>query len=549
MTGRSKSILSNMKTAILLLSSCASSLPQTSNSKNNPRPPLVKQIKHRQKQRNLQQSESTTQICSCSPTKIQIILSLSQSCNDNDFKSNPGIQESYCFIDDDFNEDDLPSSSSSSSSKSNNQEDINDTSLEPIRRTKRQRRNQILDNEDNAIPVEIISVQYLEFHSDGNLKVINQDDTYTNVSLKDGDSLSYYSTSSYLNGSLSLEQLEEYVPGGASLILYGRTSNGRLVRNRFFWVYSNSCEEGSDVTVVKGDKIGWVTIGSDLGGAWPAFCPQKSIAYSPTISPRTFEPTSPPLQSPTIGETNGGEGDAGQEEENGNETGDGEEGENVDVDSATFMPTSMPASTTDGEIDDSDDSGSSLSPGDGGNDDYTTQDSSDTGTYGGSGSDDDGSNVGAKSQKPSASNDYHDAADSPSSDMEVNSKSYKPLFGKPGKPSDDEGGSKPFSKSSKSHSGKSDKSSKKYFRISSSSKSGKSISAKWAKVTENGMKLSWEGYPDGGVNDDDYGDINDYPFKPGITTAYKTMPYAYHDHALDVNIEDVESSKEDIRMR
>ncbi len=85
------------------------------------------------------------------------------------------------------------------------------------------------------------------------------------MSLVDGDSLTYYSTSSYLDGSLSLEdQLEEFVPGGASLILYGRTSSGRLVRNRFFWVYSNSCEEGSDETVLEGDKVGWVTIVSIL---------------------------------------------------------------------------------------------------------------------------------------------------------------------------------------------------------------------------------------------------------------------------------------------
>lgn len=271
------------------------------------------------------------------------------------------------------------------------------------------------------------------------------------------------------------------------------------------------------------------------------------MADSPTISPRTFEPTYSPLESPTIGDTGGGEGNAGQGEESENETGDGEEGENVDVDSATFMPTSMPASTTDGKIDDSDSSDSSS--GDASNEDYTTQDSIDNENDGGSGSDADGLNIGAKSQKPSSSNNYHDAADSSSSDMEVNSKLYKSLFGKPGKPSNDEGGPRPLSKSSKFHIGKSDKSSKKYFRISSSSKSGKSISAKWAKVSENGMKISWEGYPDGGFNDDNYRDINDYPSKLGTTTAYKTMPYAYNDHALDINIEDVESSEEDNRMR
>ena len=89
--------------------------------------------------------------------------------------------------------------------------------------------------------------------------MINQDDTYADVSLKDGDVLSFYSQSSFLDTEVGLEDQMDNVPGGASLILYGKTASGAVVRNRFFWTYTNSCEEENE-PVSSGEKIGWVTI-------------------------------------------------------------------------------------------------------------------------------------------------------------------------------------------------------------------------------------------------------------------------------------------------
>ena len=110
--------------------------------------------------------------------------------------------------------------------------------------------------------VEIVSVQFLEFDTSGDLTVINQDDTYADVSLGDGDRLKFNSASSFLDTSLLLEdQMSSpaLVPGGASLILYGKTESGVVVRNRFFWMYDMNCGEENDPIQVD-DTIGWIAV-------------------------------------------------------------------------------------------------------------------------------------------------------------------------------------------------------------------------------------------------------------------------------------------------
>lgn len=151
----------------------------------------------------------------------------------------------------------------------------------------------------NAI-VEIVSVQFLEFDTSGDLTVINQDDSYADVSLSNGDRLKFMSASSFLDTSIPLEDQTSspaLVPGGASLILYGKKADGTVVRNRFFWMYDMNCgRENSPVNV--GDEIGWVKV-AETANAWPAFCPALPDG-SPTISPRTNEPTLVPSKSPTL---------------------------------------------------------------------------------------------------------------------------------------------------------------------------------------------------------------------------------------------------------
>jgi hypothetical protein len=111
--------------------------------------------------------------------------------------------------------------------------------------------------------VEVVSAQFLELDTNGDLTVINQDDTYATTSLKDGDTMQFYSVSSMLNTSVPLEDQmgkPNLVPGGASLIMYGKTESGKVVRNRFFWLYQmDECgRENSPVQV--DNQIGWVKI-------------------------------------------------------------------------------------------------------------------------------------------------------------------------------------------------------------------------------------------------------------------------------------------------
>jgi len=110
--------------------------------------------------------------------------------------------------------------------------------------------------------VEVFNAQFLEFDTSGDLTIINQDSTYADVSLGDGATLTFPSISSLLDTSVPLaDQMSSpaLVPGGASLILYGKTAGGEVVKNRFFWLYNMEC--GRDTNPVQvGDQIGWVRV-------------------------------------------------------------------------------------------------------------------------------------------------------------------------------------------------------------------------------------------------------------------------------------------------
>lgn len=163
--------------------------------------------------------------CSCSPIKFTFRLALSQDCSTDDIEANAGIESTFCTIDE-------PS----------------DDGQEPIRRLQ------------SSTPVEITSVQFLEFEP-GTLEVMYTDDSYLNTSLTDGDTITFYSASSYLPVVPTDEQ-EDYVPGGVSLILTGKTEDGTDIRNRFYWLYDDvttDCLENLETPgVYKGDAIGWV---------------------------------------------------------------------------------------------------------------------------------------------------------------------------------------------------------------------------------------------------------------------------------------------------
>ncbi|KAL3801606.1 hypothetical protein HJC23_013111 [Cyclotella cryptica] len=200
--------------------------------------------------------------CSCTPTKYTFRLALSQDCSSNDIADNAGIRESLCFIEDGVT---LPRSSGNRNiaggpfggrkrsptavvklhATEDHVDDNGASGGEQVRR-----RNQVNGRNLSAIPVEVISIQYLEFDTSNTLNVIHTDDSYLTSTLVDGDTFEFYSQS-------SLPSNDEEV-GGASLILYGKNEEGEVIRNRFFWTFED-CEGALD-GVQAGDAIGWVVI-------------------------------------------------------------------------------------------------------------------------------------------------------------------------------------------------------------------------------------------------------------------------------------------------
>ena len=220
-------------------------------------------------------------MCSCSPTVFTFVLSLNQTCNDNDIEDNSGIDGSFCFTEEGVAvpeppppADDEEADNTADPADSTRDALISDAELKATATTSGATIEYFGYEEDGLVrklqsddPVtEIVSVQFLEFDTSGDLTVINQDDTYADVTLMDGDKLKFNSASSFLDTSLPLsEQMSNpaLVPGGASLILYGKTASGVVVRNRFFWMYDMNCgEENSPINV--DDEIGWIKVVSSV---------------------------------------------------------------------------------------------------------------------------------------------------------------------------------------------------------------------------------------------------------------------------------------------
>ena len=67
--------------------------------------------------------------------------------------------------------------------------------------------------------------KFLEFDTSGELIVINQDDTYSNVTLANGSTVSFQSISNDLDPSLSIEEQLDFLPGGAQVTLRGRVTD------------------------------------------------------------------------------------------------------------------------------------------------------------------------------------------------------------------------------------------------------------------------------------------------------------------------------------
>jgi hypothetical protein len=234
---------------------------------------------------------TTIPSCVCSALSYTFTINLSQNCDTNDFQDGPGIGNTICLI--------LPST---------NEDEIDFDTL------------------------KVFDVQFLEIDTSGNLTVITQDDTYTNVSLSSGDIISFNSASAELNPDEPLSSQLNHVPGGVLMTLRAKSEGSSTIwQNRVSWTYTNSCES---LPTSVGDAIGWITLVSDaqLGlyaisfsrfewltfsisistllqsdqtEASQAFCPVATTP-SPTKAPVTASPTAAPVaptDTPTFSPT------------------------------------------------------------------------------------------------------------------------------------------------------------------------------------------------------------------------------------------------------
>ncbi len=167
--------------------------------------------------------------CSCSPRDFTFQLQLDRNCDTDIIVGTPGIADTTCSVRGGAGDVDLST-------------------------------------------LEVVDIQFLEFGSGLVVVVINQNDTFTNTSLANGDTFSFPSISNLLNPDMTIEEQLQYFPTGASLVMEGKAKdsdgNEVTVRNQVAWAYTKSC---SDLPVSVGQGIGWVDIVSRYAYTLPLY--------------------------------------------------------------------------------------------------------------------------------------------------------------------------------------------------------------------------------------------------------------------------------------
>lgn len=178
---------------------------------------------------------AAAQDCSCSPLEYTFTLMLDQNCETDSLSGSPGIGLTFCFL---------------GTTPAYPQEiDLGTTADQSDRRAQEQ-------------VIEITSVQFLEFDTTGDLIVINQDDTYADVSLVNGDKVTFKSISNDLDPSAPLDDQLDLLPGGVQLTLRGRvtddvTEEEIIISNRVTWSYTNAC---GALPFESDSEIGWIEV-------------------------------------------------------------------------------------------------------------------------------------------------------------------------------------------------------------------------------------------------------------------------------------------------
>ncbi|KAL7550880.1 hypothetical protein ACHAWF_017256, partial [Thalassiosira exigua] len=153
------------------------------------------------------------------------------------------------------------------------------------------------DYEAPPVPSYVTSIQFVEFDASGELNVINEDDSYLNLSpddyLTNGTTIAYDSVSKKLNASImGTDEASDYVPGGVGLFVFGADENGTaIVRSRFVWEYRGGCD---GVPKLAGETFGWIAF-EEVEAADPAFCPAARAATPVPTVPLAAAPSPAPV--------------------------------------------------------------------------------------------------------------------------------------------------------------------------------------------------------------------------------------------------------------
>ena len=212
---------------------------------------------------------SATPVCSCSPREFTIKLQPTQRCDVNDLQDKSGIGDSLCTTNTFDTETKV--STRSDSSLSNHQ----------------------------LHKMTIVNIQFVEFGSDDELIVINQDDTYSNVSLHNGAEVSFTSISNMLGSNAPMSDQVGIYPGGVQIAIRGVIHNGQneeqIVSQHVTWSYT--CD---DLPIEAGDNIGWVhfqSITPPLKEYCPHVIPLTQYTTNPSVASVTSSTSTPTPKS------------------------------------------------------------------------------------------------------------------------------------------------------------------------------------------------------------------------------------------------------------
>ena len=258
--------------------------------------------------RNKQQRHLQTPICSCAPRVFSFALSLDRDCSVNTLEASVGISNTNCVI---VNVTD--SSPVNVVSRGDDDEvialdTIDDTiSIDEILQcipwiedcTTNEFEEPVRTRElqtGSPIPTVITSIQWIELNSVG--RVINIDNTQSDLDAVSGDTFAYVSKASDLDPSIPLSAQLDNVPKTAVLFMVGSNDDGDDIRGRFVWEYTNGCGK-DEFTIIGGEEYGWVSF-DQVDGARPEFCPAlNDETTAPTYSPSLVFPTASP-QEPSL---------------------------------------------------------------------------------------------------------------------------------------------------------------------------------------------------------------------------------------------------------